>query len=182
MVASPLRLIPQSHGGPARPAVFDPGATPADTRVCTIAVPLSLCPRQIGIDAPEQLTVVPVAAPLPLISVHIVESPGIGRIAANPRRTPGGISRTNSFGECADQRELLRPLPPGTRLRRGAPGGIPVARVRRLAPDYGGACGHAEAEDERIRGEASALESAGGGTPARVNNVRGAAGIYATTL
>src|SRR5581483_10553974 len=86
VVGPPLRLEPQPEGRPARPAVVAPGTAPANPRVVAGPVLRPLHRRQVRVVAARQLRVVPVPAPLVDVAVHVVQAPGVGRVAADLRR------------------------------------------------------------------------------------------------
>src|SRR5947209_20181209 len=76
VVVAAFRLEPQAEGGSAGPAVVVPRATPADARGGLRGV-------QIGVHATGQLRVIPVPAPLEGVAVHVVQTPAVGRVAAD---------------------------------------------------------------------------------------------------
>ena len=115
----PLRLEPKPQGRPQvlplvrpRPAPPDPGDRP---------VPVLRGGRlrvvQVGVGAARQFGVIPVAAPLERVAVHVVQPPRVRRVAADLRRLP-------------DRRPLLRPVVRHA-LEVRLPGAQPVPERRR---------------------------------------------------
>src|SRR5262249_4617098 len=90
VIVAPLGLEPQPASGAAGPAVVGPGAAPADARMVARPVPLRRGLRrvQVGVDAAGEPGVIPVAAPLEGVAVHVVQAPGVGRVAADLGRAP----------------------------------------------------------------------------------------------
>src|SRR4051794_5101551 len=88
MVVTPFGLEPEAECRPAVLAVVGPGATPADPRIGAVPVRLAAPGRQVGVGAAGELRVVPVPAPLEGVAVHVVDSPGVRRVAADPGRLP----------------------------------------------------------------------------------------------
>src|ERR1051325_6966839 len=89
MVRSPLWLEAEAEGGAAGPPVVAPATASPGTRVGAVAIPIGRAPGvvQIGIDAARESRMIPIAAPLEDVAVHVVDAPRIGRIAADPRWT-----------------------------------------------------------------------------------------------
>src|SRR5436309_2249980 len=95
MIGAPLRLKPNPASGTAGPPFVGP--TTAPPHAGEIASPIDLCGTpggiQIGVHTARQLWVIPIAAPLKDIAVHVVQAPGVGRITADRRgplqRGPG---------------------------------------------------------------------------------------------
>src|SRR5437763_1929979 len=81
VVVTALRFESQPKGRAACPAIVRPGAAAAHARY--VARPIFLRRGfggiQVGIGAAGQLGVVPVAAPLEDVAVHIVQAPRVGR-------------------------------------------------------------------------------------------------------
>src|SRR5438067_3373331 len=71
VVVPSLRLEPQPEGGAARPAVVRPRPSPPDPRRSRGVV-------EVRVDAAGELRVVPVAAPLKGVAVHVMQAPGVG--------------------------------------------------------------------------------------------------------
>src|SRR3954471_7473589 len=88
MVVTPFGLEPEAEGRPAGPAVVAPGAAPADPRIGSVPVRLAAPGRQVRVGAAGELRVVPVPAPLEGVAVHVVDSPCVRRVAADPGRLP----------------------------------------------------------------------------------------------
>src|SRR4051812_29024477 len=88
MIAASLRLKPQALGGAAEQVRLDPGAAATHARVGAVAINIPLHCGQIGVGAAWQGRVIPVAAPLPHIAVHIVKAPGVGGIRPSLHRSP----------------------------------------------------------------------------------------------
>src|SRR4051812_17678673 len=83
MIGAALGLESLAKRRARGPAVVTPGAPAACARISAIAVRCTLNRRQIRIFSTRQSGVIPVAAPLANIAVHIVQTPRIGRIAAD---------------------------------------------------------------------------------------------------
>src|SRR5437762_78535 len=85
VVVAAVGLETQTEGGAAGPAVVGPGAAAADAGIVAGAILLGggRSEVEIGVDAAGQLDVIPIAAPFKGVAVHVVEAPGIGRIAAD---------------------------------------------------------------------------------------------------
>src|SRR4051794_36864082 len=93
IVVTPFGLEPEAECRPAVLAVVGPGAAPADPRMGAVPVRLAAPGRQVRVGAAGEPRVVPVPAPLEGVAVHVVDSPCVRRIAADPgclpRRRPG---------------------------------------------------------------------------------------------
>src|SRR4051812_17926249 len=88
MVVAPLGLEPQPKCRAAGPALVSPTAASAhagDGAVLTLRRRL-LGGIQVGVGAPGQSLVIPIAAPFVSVAVHVVQPPGICRITADIRR------------------------------------------------------------------------------------------------
>ncbi len=85
VIVTPRRLEAESKAGPARPAIIRPRAATSHARMITGSIPSGrgFCVMQIGIHSTRQLGMIPVAAPLVDVAVHVVQTPGIGRIASD---------------------------------------------------------------------------------------------------
>src|SRR6266571_4501595 len=88
VVVSPFGLEPEAKGGPTGPTLVSPAPAPAHTRG-------RRCEIQIRIDAAGQLGMIPIAAPLEGVAVHVMQAPGIGGITAD-FRSP--TERRSGFG------------------------------------------------------------------------------------
>src|SRR3954451_6485973 len=88
MVVPPLGLEPEAECRPAELAVVGPGAAPADPRIGAVPVRLAATGRQGRVSGAGELRVVPVPAPLEGVAVHVVDAPGVQRIAADPGCLP----------------------------------------------------------------------------------------------
>ncbi len=83
VVGPPLRLERHPAGRPTGPPVVAPSAAPAHPRKTTLPVLRRLHRRQIRVVAALQLSVIPIPTPLEDVSVHIVQPPGVGEVAAD---------------------------------------------------------------------------------------------------
>src|SRR2546422_1582016 len=88
VVVASLRLEPQSKGGAARPALVGPTAPSTHSRHSSSRV-------QVRDHTSGQFQMVPVPAPLEDVAMHVVQPPGVGRVAADFRRP---IKRWARFG------------------------------------------------------------------------------------
>src|SRR5207249_6785387 len=95
MVGAALGFEAQAGGGAAGPAVVAPGAASARSRICAVSVLRPLDGRQIRIVAARQLLVIPIAAPLEDVAVHVVQAPGVGGVTAD---LGGPIERRSDLG------------------------------------------------------------------------------------
>src|SRR5206468_11580349 len=76
VVVATFRLEPQPKHRAAGPALVRPAPAPAHTRG-------RRCKIHIRIDAAGQLGMIPIAAPLEGVAVHVVQPPGIGGVTAD---------------------------------------------------------------------------------------------------
>src|SRR3954454_14111924 len=85
VVVTPLRLEPLPECRTGSPGVVGPRAAPA--RAGTGAVPVRRCRGfpvvEIRVRTAGQSGVIPVPAPLDNVTVHVVDAPGVGRVAAD---------------------------------------------------------------------------------------------------
>src|SRR5436853_1605596 len=80
VVISPLGLISEAEGGAAELAVVGERAAAADAGVGAVAVDRPLLGREVRVCAAGELVVVPIAAPLELVSVHVAQAPEVGGV------------------------------------------------------------------------------------------------------
>ena len=93
----PLGFKPESKGGSAGPALVCPAPAPANPGHAAIPIHQRRgpCGIQIGIHTARSLRMMPVSAPLEHVAVHVVQAPGVGRVA--PDRS-GPLQRRPDLG------------------------------------------------------------------------------------
>jgi hypothetical protein len=75
-----------SKGGSARPARIIPRAAAAPTGISAVTVRGVFQRRKVGINAPGEPSVIPVAAPLENLAVHVIDAPLVARARPHLRR------------------------------------------------------------------------------------------------
>ena len=97
VVVPAFGLEAETESGAAGPAFVGPATATSDARRAAVAAVSGGVLRrvQIGVSAAGQAVVIPIAAPFEFVTMHVVQAPCVGRIAADRR---GALERWTFFG------------------------------------------------------------------------------------